>query len=150
MNMNNKIVTILIGLILVAAVGWFVWHEKEESMQYQPSGQSTDTSASSESTNPNTGGTPSTDTPAQTDTPAASSGISAAEVATHATAQSCWSTINGNVYDLTSWIPEHPGGPQAILQLCGKDGSGKFNKQHGGAAMQAKVLAGFKIGAAAQ
>jgi cytochrome b involved in lipid metabolism len=147
--MNNKIVTVLIGLILVAAVGWFVWHEKEESMQYQTPSQNTDTSAPSETTNPNAG-SQSADTPAKTDTPAATSGITAAEVATHATAQSCWSTINGNVYDLTSWIPEHPGGPQAILQLCGKDGSGKFNKQHGGAAMQAKVLAGFKIGAAAQ
>lgn len=77
-----------------------------------------------------------------------SEGMSAAEVAMHNNATSCWSIINGNVYDLTSWIPQHPGGPQAILQLCGTDGSAKFNGQHGGAQMQAQIFAGFKIGVA--
>lgn len=78
------------------------------------------------------------------------SGITTEEVAQHNSRESCWSTINGNVYDLTSWIPKHPGGEQAILQLCGTDGSAKFNNKHGGASRQAAILAGFKIGAAAQ
>ncbi|HWO07400.1 MAG TPA: cytochrome b5-like heme/steroid binding domain-containing protein [Candidatus Paceibacterota bacterium] len=77
-------------------------------------------------------------------------GISAAEVAAHNGGTSCWSIINGSVYDLTSWIPQHPGGEQAILQLCGTDGSEKFNGVHGGMATQAQVLAGFKIGELAQ
>lgn len=68
------------------------------------------------------------------------------QVASHNTRQSCWTIINGNVYDLTSWVPQHPGGEDAILRLCGKDGSGIFNRQHGGQARQAAVLAGFKIG----
>jgi cytochrome b involved in lipid metabolism len=76
--------------------------------------------------------------------------ISTASVASHKDATSCWSSINGNVYDLTSWIPEHPGGPQAILQLCGTDGTAKFNGMHGGGAMQEQILAGFKIGILAQ
>lgn len=71
------------------------------------------------------------------------------QVAAHATRESCWSLINGNVYDLTSWIPQHPGGEQAILQLCGADGSAKFNGQHGGSARQEAILAGFKIDVAA-
>jgi cytochrome b involved in lipid metabolism len=75
--------------------------------------------------------------------------IGATEVATHASREDCWSIINGNVYDLTSWIPKHPGGEQAILQLCGSDGSAKFGGQHGGAPKQAAILAGFKIGVAA-
>lgn len=75
-----------------------------------------------------------------------SHGFTMAEVAMHSSAQSCWSAINGNVYDLTSWIPNHPGGPDKILQLCGTDGSAKFNGQHGGSPQQATVLAGFKIG----
>jgi len=73
-------------------------------------------------------------------------GITATEIVQHNTRASCWASINGNVYDLTSWIPKHPGGEEAILQLCGTDGSAKFNKQHGGGAQQAAVLAGFKIG----
>ncbi len=88
--------------------------------------------------------------PATTVVPAATSGITSAEVANHTTRENCWSTINGNVYDLTSWIPQHPGGEQAILQLCGTDGSAKYNGQHGGAPKQATILFGFKIGIAAQ
>ena len=72
--------------------------------------------------------------------------ITAAAIAMRADGTSCWSSINGNVYDLTSWIPQHPGGPETILQLCGTDGSEKFNRQHGGQALQEKILAGFKIG----
>ena len=70
------------------------------------------------------------------------------DVASHNTRESCWTSINGSVYDLTSWIPQHPGGEAAILQLCGTDGSAKFNGKHSGSAQQERILAGFKIGAA--
>lgn len=68
------------------------------------------------------------------------------DVAAHSSAQSCWTTINGNVYDVTSWISQHPGGAEAILSLCGHDGSAAFNGQHGGQRRPASELAGFKIG----
>ena len=69
-----------------------------------------------------------------------------ADVAKHNNASSCWSAINGNVYDLTSWISKHPGGQQAILSICGIDGSAAFNDQHGGQSRPANELAGFSIG----
>lgn len=68
------------------------------------------------------------------------------QIAEHTLRSSCWSIINGNVYDLTGWIPQHPGGEQAILRLCGKDGSEQYNAQHGGARRPALILGGFKIG----
>lgn len=68
------------------------------------------------------------------------------DVSAHSTRESCWTVINGGVYDLTSWIPQHPGGEQAILKLCGIDGSEIFNRKHGGAPRQTTILAGFKIG----
>ncbi len=68
------------------------------------------------------------------------------EVATHNSATSCWTTINGGVYDVTAWIGQHPGGKEAILGLCGKDGSAAFDGQHGGQKRPAKELAGFQIG----
>lgn len=80
----------------------------------------------------------------------ASTGITAAVVAQHSSRSSCWSSINGSVYDLTSWIPKHPGGEQAILQLCGTDGSAKFNGQHGGDSSKQAILTGFKVGVLAQ
>ncbi|MFA7286180.1 MAG: cytochrome b5 domain-containing protein [Patescibacteria group bacterium] len=73
-------------------------------------------------------------------------GYTLTDVATHSTKENCWSAVNGNVYDLTSWVPKHPGGDAAIAQICGKDGSALFAGQHGGAAKQASILATFKIG----
>lgn len=68
------------------------------------------------------------------------------DVAMHKDATSCWSVINGTVYDLTSWIDRHPGGPEKILGICGADGSNLFNDQHSGARRPARELAGFEIG----
>ncbi len=69
-----------------------------------------------------------------------------ADVATHSSQASCWTAINGNVYDVTKWIGQHPGGPQAILRLCGKDGSDAFNGKHGGQPRPATELASLLIG----
>jgi len=69
-----------------------------------------------------------------------------ADVAKHATQSSCWTAIDGKVYDLTAWIAQHPGGAGAILSICGKDGSATFNNQHGGQARPASELVSFTIG----
>ena len=79
-----------------------------------------------------------------------SGGYTMAQVAEHNSAKSCWSAINGNVYDLTGFISEHRGGEDAILKICGKDGSDLFNNQHGGQQKKADVLATFKIGLLAE
>jgi cytochrome b involved in lipid metabolism len=68
------------------------------------------------------------------------------EVKQHASASSCWSAIDGNVYDLTQWIGRHPGGRARILSLCGKDGTSAFHGEHGKESQPNKVLAGFEIG----
>lgn len=75
-----------------------------------------------------------------------SGGITATEVAAHGSRQSCWTVINGSVYDLTSWVGQHPGGAAAILFLCGKDGSAAFNAMHGRDPRAQNILASFKIG----
>lgn len=49
----------------------------------------------------------------------------AAEVATHKDASSCWLIISGKVYDVTRFIPSHPGGRE-ILNGCGKDATAMF------------------------
>jgi len=61
-------------------------------------------------------------TPSQTGGNATRS-ITSAEVAAHNTQSDCWMIIDGKVYDLTSFISMHPGGPAMISQYCGKDGS---------------------------
>lgn len=82
-----------------------------------------------------------------TTVPAVASSYTLAQVAVHASASSCWSVIDGAVYDLTPWIRQHPGGERAILGICGIDGSAAFNGQHGGQSRPAAALVNFKIGA---
>lgn len=92
-------------------------------------------------------------TPAPTPTPTptpAPSGITLAQIAQHNSDASCWSAISGNVYDLTSWIPNHPGGENTIRRICGKDGSSDYSRQHGRSSRVAGILVGFKIGTLAQ
>ncbi len=93
---------------------------------------------------PSTGGqTPTTSTTA---TSTVATAYTLAQVATHSDSNSCWTAINGVVYDLTAWISAHPGGEGAILSICGKDGSTAFNGQHGGQGRPEQVLVTFKIG----
>lgn len=88
-----------------------------------------------------------TSTPKPSDTSAAAGTYTAAEVAKHNSASSCWSVVNGNVYDLTSYVTSHPGGSSVIKAICGKDGTAAFSGQHGGAKTPTSVLASFKLGA---
>jgi cytochrome b involved in lipid metabolism len=69
-----------------------------------------------------------------------------ADVASHSSSSSCWSAISGKVYDLTSWIGKHPGGSQAILSICGKDGTQAFDGQHGMDPRAKGVLPNFYLG----
>jgi cytochrome b involved in lipid metabolism len=69
-----------------------------------------------------------------------------AQVATHNNSKDCWAAVNGNVYNLTSWISKHPGGEQAILSICGKDATVAFNGQHGGQTKPENILSTFFIG----
>ena len=136
----TKTISLIIGAVLIFGVGALVHYQTKDVPITQ------EESTPNAVTETETTTTPTETTAAETGTTQTAEGMTSAEVANHADKSSCWSIINGNVYDLTSWIPKHPGGEQGILGICGKDGSSKFNGQHGGAATQAKILAGFKIG----
>lgn len=162
--MTSRIFSIILGLIIVAGTGSLVY-VKKQPIVVTP--QNTDNSVLNNTTNnqnpsstkrsyeeeeedEDEGGvvaTPQNTTSASTQTTGATTqGITLSQVAGHKSRTSCWSAINDNVYDLTSWIPNHPGGEQAILSLCGIDGSAAYNGQHGGSTKTANILFGFKIG----
>jgi cytochrome b involved in lipid metabolism len=69
-----------------------------------------------------------------------------AEVAQNNSRSSCWTVINGFVYNITDYIKRHPGGEAAISKICGVDGTSIFNNMHGGASAQAIILSTYKIG----
>ena len=47
------------------------------------------------------------------------------EILLHNKATDCWTIVNGKVYDITSYVPRHPGGNE-ILRACGTDGTTLF------------------------
>lgn len=51
-----------------------------------------------------------------------------AQVQQHDNEQDCWIVLDGKVYDMTEWIPTHPGWA-AILQWCGKDGTDLYENR---------------------
>ena len=62
--------------------------------------------------------------------------VSLAELAVHNQASDCWCAFYEDVYDVTSYAPQHPGknsggGPAAITALCGQDGTSPFDAVHG-------------------
>jgi cytochrome b involved in lipid metabolism len=88
-----------------------------------------------------------TPTPTASATPTASSNaLTLARVKENNTASSCWSIINGNVYNLTTWISSHPGGKSAITSLCGIDGTSSFNSQHRNESRPESRLASYLLG----
>jgi cytochrome b involved in lipid metabolism len=85
-------------------------------------------------------------TPTPTPTDTTGTGITVAQVATHNKATDCWIIIKSDVYDLTSYIQQHPGGAGVLTNLCGKDATQAFESQHASQMAPASALAALKIG----
>jgi alkylation response protein AidB-like acyl-CoA dehydrogenase len=56
--------------------------------------------------------------------------FSAADVASHKTASDLWIIVDEDVYDLTNFQEEHPGGKKILSRVAGKDASKQFWKYH--------------------
>ncbi|MFZ9701794.1 MAG: cytochrome b5 domain-containing protein [Candidatus Nanopelagicales bacterium] len=72
--------------------------------------------------------------------------LSIEEVAKHNTENDCWTIVNNEVYNLTSYVMLHPGGVANIKNLCGLDGTSAFTSQHGMERRPNNELSEFKIG----
>jgi cytochrome b involved in lipid metabolism len=78
--------------------------------------------------------------------PAGTINLSNSEIKTHNLKSDCWSIVNGNVYNLTSYVKSHPGGASVIANICGKDGSKAFVNQHNTQGKPNNVLSSFLLG----
>ena len=56
--------------------------------------------------------------------------FTAREVALHNTADDCWLIIQDRVYDVTDWLPYHPGSSSTILPYAGMDVTAFFERTH--------------------
>jgi cytochrome b involved in lipid metabolism len=110
--MNNKKILWLsgLGIIVIIVIGIFAFSKN-------PSPLSQPTTQANQITTTSAQGTSATS-------------YTLADISSHNSASSCWMAIEGKVYDVTSYIPRHPGG-DAILQGCGKDATAMFNQRPG-------------------
>jgi cytochrome b involved in lipid metabolism len=59
--------------------------------------------------------------------------VSITELKLHNSANDCWISYRGEVYDITSFLPVHPGTSAVLIPLCGtsEEFENAFNNQHG-------------------
>ncbi|KAI1142808.1 FMN-dependent dehydrogenase-domain-containing protein [Hypoxylon sp. FL0543] len=72
--------------------------------------------------------------------------ISAEEVVKHTTPDSCWVVLYGNVYDVTEFLPSHPGGSKIILQLAGRDATEEYDPIHPPGTLEENLKPEAKLG----
>ena len=78
--------------------------------------------------------------------PAGTINLSNSEIKSHNLKSDCWSIVNGNVYNLTTYVQRHPGGASVIANICGKDGSKAFVNEHNTKSKPNNVLSSFLLG----
>lgn len=79
-------------------------------------------------------------------TQTAPNGVTMLEVSKHASTDDCWVAVAGNAYDLSDWLPRHPGGPSKIDRICGTEATAEFTKKHGEEQRPHTTLEQYKIG----
>ncbi|KLU89273.1 hypothetical protein MAPG_08247 [Magnaporthiopsis poae ATCC 64411] len=70
----------------------------------------------------------------------------AAEVAKHNSPESCWVVLYGDVYDVTDFVPSHPGGSKIILQLAGRDATEDYDPVHPPGTLEENLKPEAKLG----
>jgi cytochrome b involved in lipid metabolism len=61
----------------------------------------------------------------------AKKGIPMETVAEHSLLSDCWFVINNNIYNITDYLANHPGGEKNITDYCGKDATTAFETKGG-------------------
>ena len=68
------------------------------------------------------------------------------DVQRHRSTGSCWVVLYGNVYDVTAFLPDHPGGSKIILQLAGTDATEEYDPIHPPGTLEDSLPAEAKLG----
>src|SRR5690554_5914183 len=68
------------------------------------------------------------------------------DVIRHNNLNDCWIIVFNQVYDITHFIKNHPGGFEILLSRAGEDASSFFQTRHGRNSQIYKHLEAYKIG----
>ncbi|CAD6231223.1 unnamed protein product [Miscanthus lutarioriparius] len=69
--------------------------------------------------------------------------VTSAEMARHCVEGDVWVAVQGKVYDVTAWLPHHPGGDLPLLSLAGQDVTDAFVAYHPASAW--RVLDRYRV-----
>ena len=72
--------------------------------------------------------------------------VSAAAVQSHSRRDDCWIVVEGKVYDMTRFAPEHPGGAEIIYSYAGRDATEAYLEVHDPNLIQANLEPREQIG----
>lgn len=133
--MDSKNIVLALGSVAVLLlVGWW-WssmqpdNNQETTSQAQVTNPNDDTSKENvEETNVEPSNSENTEAVGSTKE---NNTFTRQEVATHSTADDCWVIIEGQVYDLSGFDQQHPGGSQPITSSCGGNATTLFQTRSG-------------------
>ena len=77
--------------------------------------------------------------------PEGSRKITAEEIADHSDESSVWMSLHGKVYDLTEFLPDHPGSSEILAEAAGRDATDDF-EDIGHSDQARKLLERYQIG----
>lgn len=140
--MNYKI--LLAGLIVLLSIGivFFVRINQNSDVNVSTTGNVVNDN-SVNTVNANSGGSVNSSTGNSNQ----ARGITSNVLSQHSSRSDCWIVFEGKVYDLTSFLPKHSGGVQAIAQYCGTNGfENAFIGQHGRSKISMLMKVGTLIG----
>ena len=128
--MNKNIGTVLLAIIIVNLVAWTVFLTgNNQQSSFPPNSNSQNSSPQSQGQVPSSNNQP----PTNQNPSSFTTSISLTELGKHNKQSDCWVGFEGKAYDLTDWLPEHPGSASAIVPYCGKSTAFEkaFSDQHG-------------------
>lgn len=114
MKKSVLVVLVLCGLVALGVFAGTVFLKSDSS--------SSNSSGSQTSTNSETAGSTAKSTNAA---------YTKAQVAEHSSRGDCWLIIENGIYDVTTYLNQHPGGISQVLPYCGKDATEAYATQGG-------------------
>ena len=123
--MNNRVLLAVLIVALVIGISFFI-RINQSNFKVDDLPSNTENSAQDNPSNVID------DDGNSTSTPSAKS-ILLSELSNHDSKSDCWVAYDGKVYDITSFLPKHPGSSARIEPYCGTADEFKqaFEKQHG-------------------